>query len=374
MNNGNEVYEKICAMWRLPGSKQLMRILKNGFTPEEGEIILGLSAYTTCAELAKKLNKDEKYVQEKLDGLTRGWVRANKGNYIAVPNMIAIIPHSTMPGVSEEERRAQWLDWFRTEEYSRWQLESWVRQSKLSGRAVHRILPAHRALTASPKIKPEQILWYEDMPQVFQRTKQITVGPCGCRSVWGVCDSPMITCIGVSYTDPVPADPRRARRKEITAAEAMAIIEGCEDKGMLNIPPNNASAAMFCNCCACCCEIVYPYNKYGDARTNAANLSPSRFRATIEQESCSGCQTCVERCPFSAIELQKVPGSKKLKAQVIKEKCMGCGLCVIKCPTNSLTLELVRPPEHIPAGGTWEESAKRVAANPNWLNPEWKGI
>jgi Fe-S-cluster-containing hydrogenase component 2 len=53
-----------------------------------------------------------------------------------------------------------------------------------------------------------------------------------------------------------------------------------------------------------------------------------------------------------------VPGSKKLKAQVIKEKCMGCGLCVIKCAQKALTLELVRPPEHIPAGGTWEEVPK----------------
>jgi hypothetical protein len=103
MNNENEVYEKIAAMWRLPGSQRLIRILKAGFTPEEGEIILELSTFTTCEELAKKLNKDGNYVQAKLNDLGRGWVRSLKGHYINIPNMIAIIPHSTMPGVPEEE-------------------------------------------------------------------------------------------------------------------------------------------------------------------------------------------------------------------------------------------------------------------------------
>ncbi len=367
MGNESDVYEKIATMWRLPGSKQLIRVLKNGFTSEEGEIMLRLSTFKTCEQLAKELNQDEKYVQEKLDALSRGWVRGRKGQYITVTNMIAIIPHSTMPGVPEEERRAQWLDWFRTEEYSRWQLESWVRQSKtLGGHAVHRILPSHRALIASPKISPDQILWYEDMPQVFQRVKHIYVGPCGCRSVWGVCDSPMITCMGVAYTEPAAND-RRARRKEITPVEAMAIIEECEDKGMLNIPPNRAVAEMFCNCCPCCCEVVYPYNKYGDSRTNQANLSPSRFRASLDQAACSGCQTCIDRCPFNAIELQKVPGSKKMKATIINEKCMGCGLCVIKCPQNALTLELFRPPEHIPTQTSGELENQRTEF-PNWLS------
>ena len=77
-------------------------------------------------------------------------------------------------------------------------------------------------------------------------------------------------------------------------------------------------------------------------------LAPSRYRAVIDKETCTGCQTCVDRCHFDAIEMQKVPGSKKMKASIINEHCMGCGLCVYKCPSNAITLELVRPPAHIP--------------------------
>ena len=35
------------------------------------------------------------------------------------------------------------------------------------------IVPYRLAIAASPKIKPEQVLWYEDMAQIFAREDQI---------------------------------------------------------------------------------------------------------------------------------------------------------------------------------------------------------
>jgi MinD superfamily P-loop ATPase len=83
-------------------------------------------------------------------------------------------------------------------------------------------------------------------------------------------------------------------------------------------------------------------------------LTPSRYRAAANQEICNGCQTCVERCKFDAIEMRRVPGSKKLKSAIINENCLGCGVCVITCRTKALMLELVRPPEHIPTVSVFE--------------------
>lgn len=78
-------------------------------------------------------------------------------------------------------------------------------------------------------------------------------------------------------------------------------------------------------------------------------MDKSRYQSTVDPELCDGCQTCVERCIFGAIEMVRVPGSKKLKAYVDPDKCYGCGGCVIKCPVEgALTLKLVRPKEHIP--------------------------
>jgi NAD-dependent dihydropyrimidine dehydrogenase PreA subunit len=118
-----------------------------------------------------------------------------------------------------------------------------------------------------------------------------------------------------------------------------------EDAGQIHISPNTAQITGTCNCCECCCVIMQPMKNYGNIYEM---LAPSRYRAVIDEAKCAGCQTCVDRCHFDAIEMKKVPGSKKMKAFIINEHCMGCGLCIFKCPNQAMTLELVRPPDHIP--------------------------
>jgi Pyruvate/2-oxoacid:ferredoxin oxidoreductase delta subunit len=306
----------------------------------------------TAEGLAKKLNLDVKTVQTKLDNLgSRWWVSSQEGRYSSFSGQPPIFEFSTLSNVPEKERRAQWLDWYRTEEHQKWlHEESRRRLSKVKRRkAGMRILPAHRALTASPDIKPEQILWFEDLSEVFKTVTKIFVKRCPCRLAYGTCDAPLESCINFSYDENTPELVTRLGGKEISAAEATAIVEDTEDRAMLNITANRVKLGEFCTCCPCCCGILYPYFNYGDTITKEATLAPSRFRAVIHREACSGCQTCVERCHFDAIEMQKMPNSKKLKANITNEKCMGCGLCVIKCPQNAITLELIRPPEHIPA-------------------------
>ena len=71
----------------------------------------------------------------------------------------------------------------------------------------------------------------------------------------------------------------------------------------------------------------------------------------VDQETCVGCQDCVERCIFNAIDMVKVPGSKKLKVSIIAENCKGCGICVVGCKEKALKLEIVRPKEYIKKPG-----------------------
>jgi len=78
----------------------------------------------------------------------------------------------------------------------------------------------------------------------------------------------------------------------------------------------------------------------------------SRFVAQTDEDACTGCQTCVDRCMFDAIEMVKPENgkkSKKLKARVNPEDCYGCGVCVLGCDeASALSMKLVRPPDHIP--------------------------
>ena len=53
--------------------------------------------------------------------------------------------------------------------------------------------------------------------------------------------------------------------------------------------------------------------------------------AWIDEETCSGCQTCVSMCPYSAISFDA-----EKKISVINEVlCKGCGTCVSACPSGA---------------------------------------
>ncbi len=142
------------------------------------------------------------------------------------------------------------------------------------------------------------------------------------------------------------------RFKQITTEEALAMVYEAEEYGNVNVPANCSDTEFTCFCCPCCCHVLNSSIENGRTYKNYTRLqsgtAPSRFLAVIDQTLCNGCQTCVERCHFDAIEMRKSPESKKLKANVVSENCMGCGLCVFKCPQNAIRLEVVRPPEHIP--------------------------
>lgn len=76
-------------------------------------------------------------------------------------------------------------------------------------------------------------------------------------------------------------------------------------------------------------------------------MGPNRFAAVVDDAACIGCQDCVDKCMFNAIEMKKAAGSKKLKATIDKEKCRGCGVCVVGCKQKAMRLDIIRPKEYI---------------------------
>ncbi|MFH1737798.1 MAG: CoB--CoM heterodisulfide reductase iron-sulfur subunit A family protein, partial [bacterium] len=53
--------------------------------------------------------------------------------------------------------------------------------------------------------------------------------------------------------------------------------------------------------------------------------------AHIDETRCSGCQTCVALCPFSAISFNAEKGVSEINEAL----CKGCGTCVGACPSGS---------------------------------------
>jgi electron transport complex protein RnfB len=359
MAKENDIFDELSESLGAPGSKYFPRILKAMMSPEEARILLLAPAPTTAKELAAKLKTDEKTLQPKLDDMTQRQVIRKAGPGYVSPGNIVMFHHGAIGWIREDLKAKVYPLWgdFFFEEWRDILVDGFIERKKKGAPGAHRVVPAYKALRASPNIRPEQILWYEDMEQILRRSERSTFMMCGCRGLWRKCDNPIDTCLQVQY----PTGQARKREssefikppRDVTFEEAMAVIDNCEDLGLVHIPLNTSHGDLFCNCCDDCCMVINPMLHRGEG-TIWEILSPSRYRAVVNQELCSGCQTCVERCKFSAIEMVPVPGSLKLKSSIINEHCLGCGACVVKCPTQALTLELVRTPEHIPTVSVME--------------------
>jgi len=58
--------------------------------------------------------------------------------------------------------------------------------------------------------------------------------------------------------------------------------------------------------------------------------------AFVDEDSCSGCKTCMSICPYSAVTFD----DSKNKASVNGALCKGCGTCVAACPSGALQQNL----------------------------------
>ena len=138
----------------------------------------------------------------------------------------------------------------------------------------------------------------------------------------------------------------RGTGRGISADEALRIFKRCEEEGLVHLTGANSQddpGPLICNCCSCCC-IGMLMMRNGITQFH----DPSRFRAEISRENCTGCGICHDRCHFQAIGWED---GEESRAVVDLGKCMGCGLCQSKCPTEAIVLIEARQKDFVPKTG-----------------------
>ena len=209
-----------------------------------------------------------------------------------------------------------------------------ARISRMMPKPFTRVIPVNVSVKAKT-----HILDFESVAEIVRNAGTLAVTKCTCRLSARKCDRPLETCIQVNNAAAYAVS--RGTGRKIDVQEALDILGRSEEAGLIHVTMNRHAVDHFiCNCCPCCCQTM-PVLIKGGVRV----VDPSRFRAEIDADLCSGCGTCHERCYFGAISWQDGPGSA---SRVEPGKCMGCGLCKVTCPEDAVELVEARPESFVP--------------------------
>jgi ferredoxin len=201
--------------------------------------------------------------------------------------------------------------------------------------SVHRVIPVEEAVPATVEIYP-----YERATELLEGAKAWGVRDCICRVQQKLidkgCDRPVENCLVFAPMEGVFENSSTTR--PITKGEALHILHEAEEAGLVHSPGNYQDGNHYiCNCCTCCCGVLRGVAEFSIPTAVAS----SAFVAVVDDGACAGCEDCLERCQFGALD---IPDGT---CMVDAGRCVGCGLCVTVCPSEALHLER-RPEGHIP--------------------------
>jgi Fe-S-cluster-containing hydrogenase component 2 len=302
-----------------------LRILKRLFTPEEAKLAVHLTLIPEEVRVvAHRAGLDREETARRLADMARKGliysIHPDKGppQYQATQFVI---------GIWEFQVNRLDADFIKDfEEYSEYffNLETWKKAPQM------RTIPVNKSIDVEQKI-----MIYEQAEALIHDKKKIVVAPCICRKERRMmgkgCAKPLETCL--SFDTAADFYERNGLGRVINHQEALDILKGAEEAGLVLQPANARDITFLCCCCGDCCGILRNLKRH----PRPASLVSSPFMAVVEAETCDACGTCLDRCQMEAIELDSDT------VVIDAGRCIGCGLCVVTCPTDSLSL--VRKPE-----------------------------
>lgn len=299
-----------------------LKILEKLFSEEEAFMYLNLSIMLESSEsVAKRMDRNVQEVSRILDhmadkGLVFRLKKADSAKYGAVPFV-----------VGSYEYQIRDMDKEFAELFDQYFLEAFGKQG-IAQFSPLRTVPVNKAIDHSWPIAP-----YEDVKEIIKSKDKISVGNCICRVQQGLlekgCDKPVDVCF--QFGSHANYYVEKGMGRYVNQEEALAIIDKCEEAGLVPQPFVAKDVGGLCNCCGDCCGILRSIKM----DPKPAERVISNYFAEVHQEECSACETCVERCQMEAIQIGPSDA-----AEVDRDRCIGCGLCITTCPSAALSLQL----------------------------------
>ncbi len=331
---GKENYRKLAEKILCPGSKLVPELFAMIADEKDAELLLALPG--TAAELKARTGLEEKALEEHLNRLfKKGLVFKSKKPDGIKYRLCRDLGQFHDASILWPEASQKFLDL-----WQRYMEEEWpaytVFVEKFLPKPFTRVIPIEKTVPAR-----NQVLSFESVNEILDKASRVALTKCTCRMTAHKCDKPVEVCLQVGKAADYTIE--RGTGREIGKDEARKILKQAEESGLVHVTMNKASEFTYiCNCCGDCCIFLPLLIKEGRKLCD-----PSRFQAQVVKEDCNGCEICLDRCWFKAIEMKDLNG--KSVAVIQPEKCMGCGLCAIKCPTEAIQLIQVREKEFVPA-------------------------
>jgi Pyruvate/2-oxoacid:ferredoxin oxidoreductase delta subunit len=329
----DDLYKKMAERLNYPPSEYLIGILKKMLTEQEAAILLELPSASD--QLAHKFSLSESDINKKLhEFMERGvTVTTSKG-----PQLVREVTqlHDASLASAQKYVDAELLGLWKEFYDKEWRKHLGDEYGKMQ-RPMARVIPSWKSLEKSNQVAQSDIPPEENMEEVMRSAEMIAVVSCPCRLSLRNCDAPLEVCF--QFDKWADYAVKRGSGKMLTLDQALEANAQAEEAGLVHILPMiSSSLSLICSCCGDCCALIDPAVAY-DTVKNA--LIKSRYQPLIDPETCIGCQECVDRCPFIAIEMKKFPQWKKLKGALIEEKCFGCGVCAVECKPEAINMKMV---------------------------------
>jgi len=299
-----------------------LRILQKLFSEEDAEVFLQMTLKPDTAEnIARRLNRDPDAVAVHLEKMyERGLIfRVKEGQEVkyGASGFLPGIWEFQLPTLDRELAEL-------IEEYDK----AGFLNAKIEGADLFmRTIPVNQAVEVA-----HHVATYEDAREILRKAKKIALTECICRKEQKLmgrgCEKDLEVCFMFGHTAQYYLD--RGMAREIDLEEAFRVLARAQDAGLVTQPSASQNPSGLCNCCGDCCVVLRALNKHA----KPAEKVYSSYFAVVDEELCTGCEACLDRCQMSAIRMKD-----EQLAVINTDRCIGCGLCVTTCPSGALRLE-----------------------------------